>query len=284
MTSRNWINQIRWHDVKNTESEAVPAFGVMLVEGRSTTDAGMVLTTGKPTSALESDPQPGRVMINGPTQIGAGLRGSGTQQWPALVQVSGSLAIGDEIGPTDSSWAMSSSGTGFVVMAIGNVLGVSTAYVSPIFSVGGAASVGYLSWYESLGNTGVAGGDPLTYSGTPSVPVEEGVVSSTGSGYVEFTAQTIGFYWVSFSAAITSSSASAGDLIGISIGDSASSTVRGVRRFESGTTENCCACGVIETTSTNEVVQVYAIAPTVGGGTTIDWEQGCLNVHFLSAS
>lgn len=132
---RNWLASVRWHDVQNTESQAIPALAVMQVVGRSTSEAGLVFTVGKPDASLEADPQPGLVLINGPTQIAksgtVAARGAGTQQWPALVQVSGSLAVGDEVGPVEDSWAMTADGSGFIVVSLGNVHQLSTAYVSP---------------------------------------------------------------------------------------------------------------------------------------------------------
>lgn len=120
-------HEFRW---VNSSEETVPAFGVVKLS--AWTAAKRYFGVIKP------DGEDGLYYTNGPVDTLTGKHGQ-SNHWrtPQLCLISGSPSVGDEVGPTDGSWAMSSSGSGYRVF-IPPTGGVGA--VLPIGSGGGSGS------------------------------------------------------------------------------------------------------------------------------------------------
>lgn len=96
---------LRW---TNTTAESIPAYGVIQLKANYASGYNQA---SKPNGST------GIFFANGAVAVAAGKKGE-SLLWnqPRLVKVSGTPAVGDQVGPTDGSWEMSDSGTGFYVI------------------------------------------------------------------------------------------------------------------------------------------------------------------------
>lgn len=104
-TTAGLQDTIRW---KNTAAAAVPAYGVIQLRTNFVTGYSQA---NKPNSSS------GLFYVNGAVAVAVGAYGE-SQLWsrPQLVQVSGTVVVGDEIGPSSDSWVMSAGGSGYRVI------------------------------------------------------------------------------------------------------------------------------------------------------------------------
>jgi len=123
---RDISQHLRW---RNLSGESVPAYGVVRLTDYDTGNAEHQIA--KP------DGSEGLYYVNGPSAVANNARGA-SQTWdlPRLVLTDSgdTLAVGDQIGPVDGQWYMSSAGTGFRVFAAPNV-----NYIAAVERIGGGA-------------------------------------------------------------------------------------------------------------------------------------------------
>lgn len=110
------IDRINWYTVRNTESESVPPFGVMLIAG-SDTDGTLTIT--RPSA----DSQTQGILFNGAFGIPAGQKGQGYQATVmagAYDTADGAPAVGNSYGTLASDWRLRKSNTGFTTVSTGD--------------------------------------------------------------------------------------------------------------------------------------------------------------------
>lgn len=92
---------------ENTSGETVPAFGVVQLRSNFSTTS----KASKPNAGT------GLFFANGPVTVAASAFGE-SLVWnkPRKVLVSGTLSVGDEVGPVDGQWYMSAEGAGWRVL------------------------------------------------------------------------------------------------------------------------------------------------------------------------
>jgi hypothetical protein len=95
---------------KNISGETIPAYGV--VQFRSNYDSGLGFS-----QAEKPDGTIGLFFVNGPVTVANLAKGSSTL-WnrPQTVLLEGNPVVGDEVGPSADSWAMSDQGRGYRVL------------------------------------------------------------------------------------------------------------------------------------------------------------------------
>jgi hypothetical protein len=122
----------RWLPVKNVGASEVPAYGAMQVDGyESSTGAVQVK---RPT---KDDMDPAMVLLNGGVALAAGEYGQGRIADPSLAYVSGSPAVGDELGTVQDQYYLSTGKKGF--LAWSTVAGAGTGAAALV--VGGPKSL-----------------------------------------------------------------------------------------------------------------------------------------------
>lgn len=91
----------------NDAGEEIPAYGVVQLR----TDYDTTSHASKPDGAT------GLFFVNGPVPIASTKHGE-SLVWnrPRVVLLDAAAAVGDEVGPSEGSWSMSSSGSGFRVL------------------------------------------------------------------------------------------------------------------------------------------------------------------------
>lgn len=104
-TQTSLSDTLRW---TNTTAESIPPYGVIQLKANYASGYNQA---SKPNGST------GVFFANGAVAVAAGKKGE-SLLWnqPRLVKVSGTPAVGDQVGPTDGSWEMSDSGTGFYVI------------------------------------------------------------------------------------------------------------------------------------------------------------------------
>lgn len=122
-TARNIGDSVPW---KNVSGSTIPAYGV--VQFRTNVADGL-------SQADKPNGSTGLFFSNGPVDVAANKAGE-SLLWnrPRLVLLDSAAEVGDVVGPVASSWEMSASGSGFVVIHQA-VYGVGT-----VCQVGGGSS------------------------------------------------------------------------------------------------------------------------------------------------
>jgi hypothetical protein len=101
-----------WHRFTNGAGEEIPAYACMRITSATETDNDIVFTTAKP----DSEDRP-FYLVNGPLAVPTGGEGRcSTIMQAGYVMTSGSPSVYDEWGPTDGSWEVSESGSGFLML------------------------------------------------------------------------------------------------------------------------------------------------------------------------
>lgn len=99
--------------VKNLSGQVVPPWAVVQIIGAPAVNAEEFYSVSQPNGASKA-----KYLLNGPQSIAIGGYGACTDTYPAGVLWAGVTppAIGVEWGPVVGSWAMSASGTGFLIL------------------------------------------------------------------------------------------------------------------------------------------------------------------------
>lgn len=97
--------------VKNTTGEIIPAHSAMQVIGSTPVDGDTLYFVTKPTGITNA-----KYLINSPANIEANSEGWGTDQYPTTAAIAGSFSVGQEIGPTLGSWALTANGVGYLFL------------------------------------------------------------------------------------------------------------------------------------------------------------------------
>ncbi len=153
--------------VRHTPDAAVSAHAVMEVSGTTTQLGEIVYQTTQFTAGGNTPTK--MVLINGPMDVGSGEYGvacSG-QGYP-VAATSGSTTNGAIVGPSDSSWTLSTGHPGFVVAGAGAIAG--TAMV-----LRQAQSIEVRGWATAA----VANGDNFTIDNVKTMSGLETVASSS---------------------------------------------------------------------------------------------------------
>jgi hypothetical protein len=162
----NRKDRLRW---KNTESEDVPAYGV--VELVSYDNGNEEFSIRKPTGTVAAFP-------NGPVAVPAGGR-SGSFAWDvprAVLLDSYGYSIGDTVGPVAGQWEMSGEGQGFFVFREPN-----QDNVAVVAQVGASGSIRHAEVIACLGN----GYYQMRLSTSHAWDVPEQTYETGESGYAE---------------------------------------------------------------------------------------------------
>lgn len=93
----------------NDSGETVPAFAIMQINSTE----GVPLNQAQLVHVVKPTTDGKMYMFNGPLDVRDGKKGRGRLTSPAVSKCSGTLAVGDSVGPSDGSWEVSSSGSGY---------------------------------------------------------------------------------------------------------------------------------------------------------------------------
>lgn len=109
--------QIRWITFRNDSGETVPAYAVIRITGVGDEGSmGFVLTADKPNEETDSY----RYYVNSGLAVAADTYGKCTEAMspiPVLIDESeGDLEFGQEVGPEDDEWKVTSEGEGFIFL------------------------------------------------------------------------------------------------------------------------------------------------------------------------
>jgi hypothetical protein len=117
----------------NVSGELIPAHAVVQLR---TNFASGLSQASKPNSTS------GIFFTNGPASVGVGGKGE-SQLWtrPRRVLVTESLTVGDEVGPVEDSWEMTTEGSGFRVIHQDN------SGIATVLPVGGGGGGGHHIWF-----------------------------------------------------------------------------------------------------------------------------------------
>lgn len=96
--------------IHNASGEEIPAYAVVEVDSVSNFGEDTLYEVKKPTTGATE-----RYLINSPASVPVGGYGAATNQYPVDALVDGSPTIGDEIGPSSSSWELG-TGTRFTYL------------------------------------------------------------------------------------------------------------------------------------------------------------------------
>jgi hypothetical protein len=100
----------RWLAVRNDNSSAAPAFGVLRVTGATTVNGQAVVTVDKPNSTNAA------IIINGPAEIAAGKFGSATFDPSYALYGTGTPAFGERWGPQSNDWTLKEGNPGCTII------------------------------------------------------------------------------------------------------------------------------------------------------------------------
>jgi len=96
--------------ILNAAGEQIPPYAVIQLGAGSTVGTNLIYNGVKPTGS-----QSAKYVLNSPALVSTGGYAAATE-FAADALVSGSPAFNQEIGPTNNSWALSSSGKGFIFL------------------------------------------------------------------------------------------------------------------------------------------------------------------------
>jgi hypothetical protein len=148
MLPQSDVSGIRYLPVRNSESETIPAFGVMQVESLEVSGDQLVFVVGKPDGTGKP------ILFNSYLPIAASGKGSGTADFPApglFDDADGAPAAGTNYGPVSGSWKLKKNNAGFQAMGaeLANIADV-TLFLSAL----GGVQIGKTDASHAKGATG----------------------------------------------------------------------------------------------------------------------------------
>lgn len=105
---------------KNTSGEEIPPFGVAIITGATIEENEIIFSIKKCTATEEDLQEPASLIFNGIQPVPNDTYGVGTRDFPLqalIAQPSSDHASGTVVGPKAGSWALSTDGSCFRIMA-----------------------------------------------------------------------------------------------------------------------------------------------------------------------
>lgn len=131
-----WYGNTRGIPFLNDSGETVPPFACMAITSATTSKNEIVITIRKPTTA-DIAAGPGKLVFNGEVEVPDGQGGFAILDSIHHATEGSAITAGNECGPTNGSWDLSPSGTGFWKMAADTTSGSGVMLVREAAQSGG---------------------------------------------------------------------------------------------------------------------------------------------------